>query len=473
MLSARLGLSTDIKKVDIDPAKIDNLTKALLSDNLYARLVTDDDGIVKAWLAKKFYIVENVIYIELDENRTSLGEMITSSDVETTLKRLLILDTNSHAKLDKFLKCDKKISKITDRCDSIEIVDNRNIKIFAASETKAQILLKILSATEYGIVPTNAVDPVSLKITSHENTTGAYQLLKTEGVLKRNQYFKSEADYFEIIKVISTDSSGSLIDLFLKNEIDIIPTTINLNKISAKEIVESDKFNIFFTDKIKLFMINFGPRMITDFSRLERHHVISNMRKLMIENFPFPLETEATDQFLSKNGTGYLTALQKNIIETTVKLSQESEPHEPYVFQSYNGLEKSMEILSTMSKINLKFGDQFPPEEKFESRPDAYYMMGDISFDEDYSLLSYYLTNQLIALDLKTVDEVLTTFLRTKDQSQRSNLVNELHLKIINEAFVGPLAIAPYSIITRKPYLSKQSKMSASTKLWLISNHGE
>ncbi len=472
MLSARLGLSVDVKKLDIDPAKIDNLTKAILVDNLYARLVTDDDGKVRSWLAKKIYIVENVIHVELNKNKTSLGEAITSADVEATLKRLLILDTNSHAKLNKFLKCEKKISKITDSCDSIKIIDDMSFQLTAETNTKAQILLKILSATEYGIVPKNAVDPISLQIMSNENTTGAYQFNKNDNTLYRNKYFIAESDYFEKIRIVGTDSSADLIDLFLKNELDIIPTPINLNKISAKNIVDSKNFNIFYTDKIKLFMINFGPRMISNFSASERHHIIKNIQKLMVEKFSFPLETEPTDQFLSKNGTGNLTVKQKN----TIKEASESgsiEPHDFFEFQSYHGLEKSMEILSEIPKINLKFGDQFPPEEDFEKRPDAYYMMGDISFDEDYTLLSYYLTNRIVAVDTKTADEVLTKFLKTKDESERSKQVNQLHFKIINEALVGPLAIAPYSIVTRKPYSCNQSKMSASTKLWLISENGE
>jgi len=39
---------------------------------------------------------------------------------------------------------------------------------------------------------------------------------------------------------------------------------------------------------------------------------------------------------------------------------------------------------------------------------------------------------------------------------------------MLKEALIGPIAVAPYTIVTRKPYKSNQSKQSASTKLWLI-----
>ncbi|MBC7420082.1 MAG: hypothetical protein H7328_05085 [Bdellovibrio sp.] len=472
-MNIRMGMVTNPQKISIDPAKIDTLDKAILCDNLYARLITYDDATPKSWLAKTFFIKDNNIFIELQDSLTSNGTKITAQDVAFSLKRLLSLDTNTHAKLDKFLSCSEDFKNINDPCDSIEIVDEKNLILHTISNSKAEVLLKILASTEYGIVPKSAVDPKSLKITDYTNTTGAFSIssFSKNTTLKKNTNFTFSLNFPDTVEIIGSVSSDELLNDLIDNKIDLITTSNNISAAKAKEFESTNIFNIFYTNQIKLFMIAFGPKIISTTSSAQRTSLINKIREILIHQYPLSAGTDETDQFLTKTGDGRLSSKQKQ--ELTTRTSEELPIESKYIFHTYKGLEKSMSNLKNIENLDLRFEDDFPLETTYEKRPSIYFLSGDMAFNVNYSLLSYYLGNQIVAIEHSEAEQLLEKFLNTESEDKKQELINMIHFKILNEALVGPLFVSPYTIITRAPYESFQSKLSASTKLWKISKYAE
>ena len=87
MARLRLGISIDLTTTLIDPADINNLNKAIISDNIYARLISEENGQLMSWLADSFRIEKNKIILNLGENYSSKGNLITTEDVSLSLKR--------------------------------------------------------------------------------------------------------------------------------------------------------------------------------------------------------------------------------------------------------------------------------------------------------------------------------------------------------------------------------------------------
>lgn len=470
-MNLTLGMVIDLKATIVDPAQIDNLDKAILCDNIYSRLVSFDDGTAKSWLAESYFVDKNSIHLTLGNNRTSSGLIITTADVEFSLKRLLVLDTNTHAKLDKFLSCSSKVSKITDKCESIQIIDNKRMILHSSSNNRANLLLHVLASTEYGIVPLSAVNTATLKITDYGNTTGAFYLdsRNNQTILKKNSHFSLANDFPDSIIIKELPNSQSVTEALLHGGIDIATTASNTSEADAFSLEASGKFNVFYTNQIKLFMVAFGKKFIESSSVGQRKHLTAEVRKVLLKQYPLSSGTEATDQFLSKTGDGRLSDAQKFKLD---QIAPENFSKDTKIdFISYKGLEASTSDLETISHLNVHYSSDFPPEHPFENRPDSYFMSGDISFNVNYSLLSYYMTNQITAVEKEYAQSYLEKFLDAANESERLTLVNEFHFTILNRGLIGPLFVAPYTVVTRKPFSSHQTKLSASTKLWKISKN--
>ena len=467
MEKPRLGISIDLTTTVIDPADINNINKAIISDNLYARLIADEDGQLVSWLADSFRIDENKIILNLGEHYTSSGNLITSEDVALSLKRLIILNTNTHAKLEKFLNI-KNETTLNKLDKVIQSVSKNQLVIHTQSKNTANLLLKILSSGEYGIIPKSAIDNKTLKITNNSETTGAFYLNKKASViLKKNKNFinSNQSNYSDEIEIINVPTSSKALDYFLEDKIDILPTSVNLDLVNAEKLKQ---YNIFYTDKFKLFLIAFGPSIYKKTSVLERHYLIEQFKILLEKTYPFPTGTELANQFLSKNGDGHLSPEQIEDINKFKSSSKINILNKKIVFQSYKGLENNMKSLFQIKNLDVKFEDDFPPEQPYKQRPDSYFAMGDVSFNTDYTLLSYYLESQIISISKKEADHALSEFLKIENDADRVKFINELHYKIVKDAAVGPLFLAPYTIVTKKPLVSTQTKLSASTKLWKI-----
>lgn len=463
----RLGISIDLTTTLIDPADINNLNKAIIADNIYARLISEENGQLMSWLADSFRIEKNKIILNLGENYSSKGNLITTEDVSLSLKRLILLNTNTHAKLEKFLDI-KNVNTLEQLSNVIQINSKNQITIHTQSKNKANLLLKILSSGEYGIIPRSAINDKTLKITQNDETSGAFYLDKANQVLlKKNKYFKisNQPEYANEIEVVNIPTSAKALDEFLQDKIDILPSSINLNSVNAKKL---DQYNIFYTDKFKLFLAAFGPSIYKKTTIHERHYIIDKMKDLLRDTYPLPVGTEQANQFFSLNGDGHLTNQQLEDISNFKKNNEVTSLNTKIVFQSYTGLEENMKNLLHFNNLIVKFEDEFPPEQPYEKRPNSYFAMGDVSFNTDYTLLSYYLESQIVSLPKNQVNEILNTFLNIENDAERVKFLNDIHFKIIKEANIGPLFLAPYTIVTKKPYISTQTKLSASTKLWKI-----
>lgn len=445
----RLGLNLDLNKTPIDPADINNLSKAIISDNIYGRLISYDDGVLQPWLADSFSVEGNKIVILISEARTSSGKPITAKDVKFSLERLIKKDTNTHAKLQRFLDFDLSNG-------AIKVVSETKIEISLKKAKFVKTFLRVLSSSEYGIVPESAVNS-KLEIVDYKETTGAFFI---EGnILHKNKFFKAEHDYASQVHIVTSPSSADLTQLFIEDKVDVLPTTVNLNQQILEERLNGYQYNLFKTDKIKLFLTAFGPNAISNFSPEERGILIEKVQQGLLKSYPLATETEVTSSF-------FPTIVSAEVAPSSV--SNSIRVGKVLNFVSYTGLEKAMAGLTEEKSIKVTYTDDFPLEVSFENRPDSFFMMCDVAFDDDFTLYSYVLNNKIIPVTDSEKENLLDNVLEIDDLSQKREELNKFHNKIIRERLVGPLFRAPYTILTRKPYSSHQTTLSASTKLWQI-----
>lgn len=445
----RLGLNIDLNKTHIDPVDINNLSKAIISDNIYARLISYEDGILKPWLANSFVVDGNKITLIMAEAKTSSGRLINARDVKVSLERLLKLDTNTHAKLQRFLDFNDPTGPLIEVSSSVVEIKLRKSKY-------VKTFLRILSSSEYGIVPFSALN-ADLKIVDYKETTGAFYL--NENKLYKNPFFKSENEYANEIQVINSGSSTDLMQLFIDGKVDILPTTVNLNQNVLEKRLSGYEFNLFKTDKIKLFLAAFGPGGLSNFTSNERAVLIRSIQKGLLKSYPIPVETEITSSFFP--------TIVSSEISTDVEINDVAAKI-PLNFVSYTGLEDAMSGINENKSIKVNFTEDFPLEFPFAKRPESFFMMCDVAFDDDYTLYSYVLNNNIIPVSESEKEYILDNVLEMDDANSKRDVLNAFHTKAISERLVGPLFRAPYTILTRKPLVSHQTRLSASTKLWQI-----
>jgi hypothetical protein len=453
-LKLKMFLDINLQKSILDPAKLDTLPKAILSDNLNARLIINDNGKYKPWLATSFSVDGKLLHFKLGDSKTSKGQFITAFDVKASLERLIFLDTNTHAKLQIFVDCED--FKKNGKCENIIIEDEKNLKIVLKKEKYVGQLIKILSATEYGIIPENAVE--NNIIIDYTNTTGAFYL--SGNTLEKNIFFKSDFNYPDKIDLVTALGEKKPIDLLLSGDVDILTTGSKISESAFRLIEKNDSINIFETENIQLFNIAFGPGGFRNVNSIERSTLINKLRDNIFENYPKPLGAKKAYNFLPETffsvNTPEVKNLNYSIAEKKIK------------FIAYNGMQENLKSLENIKEIEVKFTDDFPPEVSFEKRPDSYIMASDVGFEADYTLFSYYLNSDLIHIPTSEKNKFLNSLIEAEDDQVRLTLVNDFHQKIIENALIGPLFSSPYTILTRVPFISKQSKLTASTKLWLL-----
>jgi hypothetical protein len=112
-----------------------------------------------------------------------------------------------------------------------------------------------------------------------------------------------------------------------------------------------------------------------------------------------------------------------------------------------------------------------PSFEKFDTQhlePHLFISGPDLSYQEDFSLLSYYMGTGYFGIFGKEGEEWLGEYQKIDDQEERLNKLRELHFQTITHARTMPIAVYPYAALVRKPWQIGLSNFFADTQLWLI-----
>ncbi len=159
-----------------DTANIRTYDEYNILENLFSPLFSSaDNGEINGILAKQARWEKDELVITLREDiRTVLGTPITADDAAFTLKRLLVLGTNTHARLrDIFPDC-AELSSPWDPCSGIVAEDSITLRLRPANEKIW--LMETLTSQDFAIIPEKSVNRATLQIEDYSETSGPYFL---------------------------------------------------------------------------------------------------------------------------------------------------------------------------------------------------------------------------------------------------------------------------------------------------------
>ena len=187
------------------------------------------------WRDQKFYLVIR------DDLKTVDGYPITAEDVMLSFKRLMILSQNTHGDFKSLVCPETELKSVFDDCPRMEIEGNT---LILTPRYRSDLLVGMLSAIDFAIIPRKSFDPVSLKITDYRNTSGPYYVDQDNGdgniVLKPNPtHFHFEESMAQEVRLIPTKdkNKGEIIELLTRGRLTISLPLKELKSNTLKKLI--------------------------------------------------------------------------------------------------------------------------------------------------------------------------------------------------------------------------------------------
>lgn len=456
MKKVKLGFPK-VNILKFDPISIHTTRDANLSRNLFNLLIyINEKGEIEPGLAEKVsYHEENIILKIRKGVTTKSGYEITPEDVKFSLERRLKNSKRTHGDIKFFLKKNSKI-----------IIEEDQIILTAKSANHKEHLIKIFASTDYAIIPKMIVKKD--EITDYSETGGPYYVsqINKNGtfILKANpNHYLLHENHIEQYD-INFESGDQAIDSLKKGTLDLL-TTVNNGSISKyhKLREESDSFNVYSSEKIKLSLIVFTNRGRKELSVKERLYISKQFKNAMKENQGY-----STTTFLPHNGVGHLNKEQRIEINGILNKDYTLDKQKPISIWVSRILNSKFNMSnSKLSAFNIEPMLKAPWKLPTSQQPHAFVAITDSSFFEDFSLIAYNFSTETFGTQ-KEGDVWLKNYLAEPTKVKRIKMLNELHFKVLKEAYVIPLTMEPYFAAARAPIRFDMPKSFAGTPLWKI-----
>lgn len=457
----------------LDPANILFTPTWNILHSIYATLLYyDNEGHIRHGAATEYSIDENIIKFKIrDDLLTQSGTPITPLDVVNSIKRLLILNSNTHGNLYSFLACPQKIERMSDDCVCIKPEAN-TVSFILKSKDVVDDFLNIIVNPDFSIIPTTSIDWQSsnLKIIDFKNTSGPYYLSKiteTEAHLVANKgnYLLNPKSPTEI-KLIGLPNNN-FVESFLEEKIDVIPTFAPMNFQRVTEILDKSNPEDIYHHKTLplnlqvLFFPKDGPQNL---SKMDRFKVAKVLSEAFANYFPGRYDLTPTNELFSSYGTSTLDAEQmKKIYELRASVS----PAERTTLKKLTGSVSYM-LSETASPFFDHLGITYVKHTMKNYKSDFAFRAFDSGFFDDLSLLTYSQSIGLFNMTDPEFDKWFKGLLQISEPTDKLNYLRDFHYKILSEGHVIPIGLRPYHAFARKPWKLNAYKMYAGSPLWMI-----
>ena len=465
---------------DYDPAKIRYDYQYILLENLYSTLITySQEGELVSSIAERFEWVGNEVHLIVRNSlKTIDGYEINAKDVEMSLKRLFLLQSNMHGDLKKMLCGNAELKNLEDTCPNLEIKDSHTIVM--KFQKKDPFLFSMLTSADFSIIPRRSIDAKALNIIDYRNTSGPYYVEKDNGngnmALAANpqhyNYSKNMPQKIKLVPSSRTNDSNSSLELFKKGLVDLITT---IDTVKPPEIIAyaetQNNTNLFKTIPIQLESIRFTPTGEAKFSVKERFEISALMKKAILPDLLKGKGKEATIQIFPPFGQGTLTREQIQEIETefnavkattfTKKFTAWNLPKDTWIkLKQYFPNAEFKHVRGVPGLVDYKANNLEEPE--------LFFSTCDTSIKEDVSLFSYYMNGYFFSIHGKEGAKWIDNYVATESLETRMKLFNKLHYDTLSKAITIPLTFAPYVAIVRKPWRFNFLTLHAGTTLWRL-----
>lgn len=476
----RVAFPTKFKSTDYEPTKISLDFEYIFLENIYSPLVEmSKDGTVEQGVAEKIQWVGDELKLTIRKNlKTQSGKLITSKDVEFSLKRLLILSGNTHGNFKDIVCPGQELKSVEDPCVGIRI-DSENV--YLHPKHRKTFLIPMLTAIDFAIIPQASVDPKTLKILDYKETSGIYSVLADDGVgniklaVNKNHYHFAENIPREII-LVPTDKKNKTESLdFLKNKkVDHITT---IDACRSEDVIqftlENPEFESHLTMKVRNLILVFTDRGIKELQTSERKFIGAKAKKAFADIFKDIRGMEQRDEFFPNLGEGGLTKIQKD--ELLKNLSKEQDIPKINVkvgiLKGGNIEEWSNPLHRELPNSEYYLEKNVPSFTKYENpedEPHVFIASIDTGFMEDISLISYALNGGVFGLSKSNREKWLADYMQIENKEDRIQKLKQLHFEALSESVLVPLMASPYTALVRKPWKMELSEIFANNQLWRI-----
>ncbi len=487
----RMAQSGYVSEDRIDPAKIVIVEEYNLVWAIYSPLLEyNNEGQIVGALAERFYWEDNDLVFELRPNHlSSKGDVIDARDVELSLKRILVLGSNTHGNLKQVLCGQNDLESLTSPCPGIEVIGPH--KLVLHFDKRRHYIVPMFTNMDFAIIPKAAIDHKTLEIIDHRNSSGPYQIVSSNDVNKEI-ILKSRKDHWLIsdnsphdvhIKVLMHDdgrefNSLEKVEAIESNLIDVLPTFGFFDSNSALELVRKNNLiNLFKTHDIAVAGILFSTSGVERSSPAQRRQLGRIFRHKMANYFAGPNSIRRPSfEYFPRTGAGQLTDADFHELQALLSTSDDSvcntEGFKKFriavhpqsyslALKIYGEVGECHELVSVSDPASAVHGSG-------ENQIDARITITDVSFNEDLSLLFYTESVGSFPYGKKANAEWLETYLMEEDKPKRLEMMSKLHKDMLLHSAFIPLASMPYLALSRAPWKLHFSDTMAGSPLWQI-----
>lgn len=473
----------------IDPAKIRVLEDYHLVTSIYSPLIeyTTKGQLVGA-IADKFYWVGNDLVFEIKENlKSSKGDTIDATDVEFSLKRLLVLQSNSHGDLSKLLCQGEKLDSLSSPCPGI-VVDNK--KIILKFDARRHYLLPMFSNMDFAVIPRKSVDPTSLKIIDHKNTSGPYMIV-SEDHQKKEIVVKARTDHWHYSKKIpqvvrigvvlkddGTDADGlEKVEALKAGKADVLSNMTFFDRESGFNLAQNDPAVLLHkTQNIAVSVMIFTSLGKEDFSAQERLRIGIALRSKAAAYLAGNKHGRSpTFEYFSRSAAGHLDSDQIASFEKIIE-SMKNDPTPPSKKAKIGVHKQSLQAAKKMYGEENEYFELVAVDKPWwaskdssdPNMPHAQITTTDVGFNEDFNLLAY--TESFGGFPYSNEENKiwLDRYMREENEVTRLKMMKDLHFDILKSANLVPISSLSYLALSRKPWELHFSDLFAGSPLWEI-----
>jgi len=449
----------------VDPARIQFATDARLVDALYGNLIKyNDAGSIVGDLASLFFWEDGYLKISITKDaKNSHGELITLEDVVFSLKRLIVLDINTHGKLKEYI-CENKITSIDDECSGLFIKQDF-VYLKPKKDEYKNLLLHLLTNLDYKIISKASVNLKNLKIVDYSKTTGAYFLKNdyngTSLTLQKNTFYFNQEKRPKLLVLTHTEIVPEKGALDIRS-VDVIHSLIKLNSYNGYDDVEiNENFQVIFKTK-PFFMENvtFSYRFVSRVL-LSHRNFIAHILEEFVKEAEVNKHRERTYQYFPETeegglGPDFTDTLRQTRIANTLQYEKEIKLLAPKRYMArWEGLGYSLKY--PFIKF-VKLGEEY----------DVMLWEIDTSYQINLSAIEYAFSTNFIDLSKDEKTAWLKQFKSLSNNTTRSDSFKNLHKKILMEGYVYPMFIYPDVTYARKGIDLELSKLQPATELQKI-----
>lgn len=477
--------STSLQKIEsYEPAKIHFAFEYILLENIYSTLVEIDpkDGRILPAIAESFAWIGNELHLKIrDDLRTASGLPITAKDVVFSLKRVILLAANTHGNFKDLVCPDADLKSISDACPGIE---QRGNTVVLALSSKKTIIVPMLAAIDFAIIPEQSVDPKTLKILDYRETSGLYYVDHDDGkgrisLAINPSHFHASSDIASKVEFVPADLTAgeTELDLLDKGAVDHV---ISANAGKIETLLGYAKTHpdvqIHATMKIRSSVLVFTHKGHSKLNLDQRRWLGKQIREAFLEAYASVPGYEEGREFFPALSEGGLTGTQRKKMDSAWEAAKEvSLPRLHISFlKSGNMDDWALPIKKRVPNLDITMDRVIPDLHTYANAaevPDAFIANTDTGFMEDINLISYSLNAGYLGMEKEKRTPWLKHYMHISFKEERITALRDLHFKALYDADIVPLVVSPFVALAKKPWRMELSELYANNQLWLIKNH--